>query len=69
MTYIANIIGARCNELRIVDKDHTWRIVYRLDVDAVVIAEVFSKKTQQTPKHVLTICRRRLQQYDRIIGG
>ncbi len=62
-------IGARCHELRIVDRDHTWRIVYRLDVDAVVVAEVFSKKTQQTPKHVLATCRRRLKQFDGIIGG
>jgi phage-related protein len=62
-------LGARCHELRIVDEDHTWRIVYRIDRDAVVMAEVFSKKTQQTPKHVLETCRGRLQLYDRIIGG
>ena len=27
----------------------TWRIVYRLDPNAVVILEVFAKKTAQTP--------------------
>jgi phage-related protein len=37
-------IGARY-ELRIVDEGATWRIVYRLDADAVVIVDVFSKKT------------------------
>ena len=36
-------IGVRCHELRIQDRDVTWRLVYRLDPDAVVIAEVFSK--------------------------
>jgi phage-related protein len=38
-------IGARCHELRIVDGGTTWRIVYRVDPDAVVIAEVSAKKT------------------------
>lgn len=57
-------IGARCHELRIVDEKDTWRIVYRTDKDAVVILEVFSKKTAQTPKAVLSVCRRRLREYD-----
>ena len=42
-------IGRHCHQLRIQDRDATWRIVYRLDRDAVVIAEVFSKKTPSTP--------------------
>lgn len=57
-------VGARCHELRIVDVDATWRIVYRIDSDAIVIAEVFSKKTQQMPKHVIDVSRRRLKEYD-----
>lgn len=57
-------IGARCHELRVTDRDKTWRIVYRIDPDAVVIADVFRKATQQTPKRVLDDCRRRLRQYD-----
>jgi phage-related protein len=57
-------IGARCHELRINDGATAWRIVYRLDVDAVVIAEVFQKTTRATPSKVLTDCRRRLRQYD-----
>jgi phage-related protein len=56
-------IGARCHELRIVDEGATWRIVYRLDADAVVIVDVFSKKTRQTPGQVIVDCRRRLRQY------
>lgn len=58
-------IGPRCHELRIVDTEATWRIVYRVDADAIVIAEVFAKKTQQTPKQVLDVSRRRLKEYDR----
>ncbi|MBA3768611.1 MAG: type II toxin-antitoxin system RelE/ParE family toxin [Acidobacteria bacterium] len=57
-------IGPRCHELRIVDRDKTWRIIYRVDRDAVVIADVFRKTTQQTPKRVIDDCRRRLSQYD-----
>ena len=57
-------IGARCHELRIVDGDSTWRIVYRTDSDAVIIAEVFQKKTPQTPKRVILTCMARLREYD-----
>lgn len=57
-------IGTRCHELRIADRDKTWRIVYRIDTDAIVIADVFQKTTQQTPKRVIDDCRRRLRQYD-----
>jgi phage-related protein len=57
-------IAARCHELRVVDADATWRIVYRIDLDAIVIAEVFSKKSRATPQSVVDVCRRRLQEYD-----
>jgi phage-related protein len=42
------VIGPRCHELRIQDEKQTWRIIYRVDTDAVVIAEVFAKTTQTT---------------------
>jgi len=57
-------IGPRCHELRINDVDSTWRILYRTDPDAVVILEVFSKKSAQTPKVVIENCKRRLKEYD-----
>ncbi|HSB62327.1 MAG TPA: type II toxin-antitoxin system RelE/ParE family toxin [Vicinamibacteria bacterium] len=57
-------IGARCHELRVVDEGVTWRVIYRVDPDAVVIAEVFAKKTPETPATVLDACRRRLKDYD-----
>lgn len=57
-------IGARCHELRIQDVDLTWRIVYRVDNDAIVIADVFAKKTPTTPSQVIENCQRRLNRYD-----
>jgi len=42
----------------------SWRIVYRIDADAIVIAEVFSKKTGKTPKKIIEICKARLREYD-----
>lgn len=57
-------IGKRCHELRISDEKVSWRIVHRIDSDAIVIAEVFSKKTGKTPKHVIETCKARLREYD-----
>jgi phage-related protein len=57
-------IGPRCHELRIVDEKVSWRIVYRIDADAVVILEVFEKKTSKTPRHVIEVCRQRLKSYE-----
>lgn len=57
-------IGEPCHELRVVDEGVTWRIVYRVDPDAIVIAEVFAKKAAKTPASVLDVCRRRLKEYD-----
>ena len=57
-------IGPRCHELRVTDERETWRIVYRIDADAIVIVEVFAKRTSQTPQTVLETCRKRLKEYD-----
>jgi phage-related protein len=57
-------VGKRCFELRIQDEDKTWRIIYRADPDAVVIIEVFSKKSQQTPQYVIDACKARLKRFD-----
>lgn len=56
-------IGKRCHELRIDDLNKTWRIVYFIDDDAIVILEVFAKKTQQTPQEVIDACQKRLARY------
>ncbi|MHB1556853.1 MAG: type II toxin-antitoxin system RelE/ParE family toxin [Isosphaeraceae bacterium] len=57
-------IGRRCHELRITDENRIWRIVYRIDSDAIVMAAVFSKTTRRTPKQVIDDCKRRLKIYD-----
>ena len=59
-------IGSRCHELRINDKDKTWRIIYRIDEDAIVVVDVFAKKTNKTPDSVIKQCQKRLKQYDEI---
>lgn len=58
------VIGRRCHELRIQDTGATWRILYRVDPDAVVIVEVFSKATPATPRRVIDVCKQRLGEYD-----
>jgi phage-related protein len=57
-------IGPRCRELRINDQTVTWRIVYRVDPDAIVILEVFKKSTTKMPVPVMDMCKRRLRMYD-----
>jgi len=57
-------VGKRCHELRIDDGRKMWRILYRTDPDAIVILEVFEKKSQKTPRQVIDNCRRRIQLYE-----
>jgi phage-related protein len=56
-------IGARCHELRINDEASNWRVVYRIENDAIVILELFAKKTNSTPQTVIAICQKRLKEY------
>ena len=57
-------IGERCHELRVVDINATWRIIYRIDTDAIVILDVFSKKTRTTPQSVINRSRKRMREYE-----
>lgn len=57
-------VGRRCHELRIPDKNQTWRIVYRIDDDAILVLHVFSKKSGRTPKSVIKACKDVLKRYD-----
>jgi phage-related protein len=59
-------IGARCHELRVRDAQKTWRIMYRIDTDAIVIIEVHQKQTPSTPRNVIEACQKRLREYDLI---
>ena len=58
------IVGPRCGSLRVNDKHHNWRIVFRTDPDAVLVLEVYAKKTRTIPKKVIDDCKRRLTAYD-----
>ncbi|MBV8611303.1 MAG: type II toxin-antitoxin system RelE/ParE family toxin [Singulisphaera sp.] len=60
-------IGPGCHELRIRDENRTWRIFYRLDGDAIVIAGMVPKTTQRTSKSDIDDCRRRLKRYDEVV--
>lgn len=57
-------IGRNCHELRITDEDKIWRVIYRIDADAIVIVEVFVKKTAKTPKAIIDKSKNRLRKYD-----
>ena len=44
-----------------------WRsegLVHRIEGDAIVVLEVFDKKTSKTPKDVIDNCRRCLRMYE-----
>jgi len=61
------VFGPRCHELRIIDSSAqvTWRIIYRLDVDYVVIVDIFAKKTERTTDDVIWRCKARLKRYEK----
>ena len=59
-------IGRRCHELRVRDESANWRVIYRVDADAVVLLEVFAKKTGKTPAAVIRACKARLKRYDEL---
>jgi phage-related protein len=58
-------LGRRCHELRIDDGAVTWRVLYRVDPDVVLVGDVFAKKTERLPRHILAACRKRFAEYDR----
>jgi phage-related protein len=61
-------IATSAHELRLRDSAHSWRIMYSLETDAVVILDVFAKATRKTPDSVIDACIRRLKTYRRIVG-
>ena len=57
-------IGPRCWELKVRDRNVFWRVIYRIDLDAIVVALIFSKKTRKTPNEFIELARRRFAEYD-----
>lgn len=60
-------VGAACHELRVDDGNSTFRILYHIAAEAVVILEVFQKKSRTTPKQVIDVAKKRLRAYYRIV--
>lgn len=57
-------ISTSCHELRVRDPAKNWRIIYRIDEDAILIIAVFNKTTRATPKNIIEVCKKRLSRYD-----
>ena len=60
-------IGRGCHELRVNDARKSWRLVYAVEHEAIVLLEVFEKKTEKTPKQVIDSCRERLMRFRRTV--
>lgn len=58
------VVGPRCHELRVRDGRHHWRVLYRIDQDAVLVLSMFSKKTRETPRRIIERARRLLASFD-----
>ena len=56
------------------DKPLVWlrgegRIMYHIAPDAIVILDVFPKKTAATPKSVTTECHKRVAEFQRVVNS
>ena len=60
-------VGHRCGALRVRDGGHNWRIMYRVDSDAILILEVYAKKTRKIPNEIINRCKKRLKDYDDVV--
>jgi phage-related protein len=58
------IVGPRCGALRVRDTGHNWRIMYRVDSDAILVLEVYQKKSPKIPDDVIDRCQQRMKRYD-----
>ena len=57
-------VGPRCGAIRVRDAGHNWRVMYRIDPDAILVVDVYAKKTQKIPVDVIDRCKLRLKLYD-----
>jgi phage-related protein len=56
-------IGVRCHELRINEKTKRWRIIYRIESDAILVLAFFQKMGRTTPKLVIDECKAKLARH------
>ena len=59
-------IGKNCHELRIIDSpsDLSWRIIYKIESNGILLIYIFAKKTRKTPNEVIRLCKQRLRIYE-----
>ena len=62
-------VATSCHELRINDENLTWRIIYKIYSDAILILEVFEKKTSKTLKSIIDTCKQRVKRYNADVKG
>ncbi len=62
-------VGKRCFELRVRDGGINWRLVFRIDEDAIVIAGLFRKTSRAATDRLVEVSRGRLSRYDRAAEG
>ncbi len=58
-----------CGALRVRDAEHNWRIMFRVDPDAVLVLEVYAKKTRAIPRAVIDRRKQRLKAYDEAVNA
>lgn len=63
------VVGPRCGALRVRDANLNWRIMYRNDAGALLVLEVYAKKSRKIPDDVIARCKPRLKQYDAIVNA
>jgi phage-related protein len=57
-------IGPRCHELRVQDERVSWRVICRVDHDAVLVVDVFVKASSATPHRIIKASKQRLKMFD-----
>lgn len=61
-------IGPGCGALRVRDAGQNWRIMYCIHSDAILVLDVYAKKTRRIPDQVFERCRSRLQRFEDAAG-
>src|SRR5690349_10962261 len=56
-------IGAACHELRIRDRNVTWRVFYAIEPDGIVLLHVGTKSSRKTAQSDIELSKRRLKRY------
>lgn len=57
-------IGKNCHELRVPDQNKSWRIIYQVRPEAILVVAIFEKTTRRTPQPMIDACHERIKRYD-----